>query len=423
MPHLEPQPLPQPWFDLGQILDEERILTHFQPLVSVNGGRVVGVEALARGLHPQTGELIPPDQLFRAAAREGRLVALDRLCRRTAMQTFASLPCRAAPPVLFLNFEASLLDQGVLNSGILHRMTLEAGLEPNRVVIEVVESRVRDQAALECFAKSYRDRGFLLALDDVGSGHSNLERLAALQPDVIKIDRSLITDLDREFYKQEVTRSLVNLAQRVGALVVGEGVERQEEAVLALALGVDLLQGFFLARPGPLVGELEGVCRAQMKKVADGYRRLTMDRYFQRKRQSEQFLETCAEIAEQLAGAPPTELDRRLDRVMDTCHGLECLYVLNSRGRQISETVCHPSRLKGHRQAIFQPAPRGRDQSLKSYYLLLKAGQERYVSEPYISQASGNLCVTVSLWFNGAKGNRMIICADFPLPGTVPVPA
>ena len=88
-----------------------------------------------------------------------------------------------------------------------------------------------------------------MVLDDVGAGHSNLDRIPLFRPDVIKIDRSLITGVDGDFYKQETFKSLVSLSRRIGALVVAEGIETEAEAVTALELGADLLQGFFLGRP------------------------------------------------------------------------------------------------------------------------------------------------------------------------------
>ena len=94
-----------------------------------------------------------------------------------------------------------------------------------------------------------RSRGFLIVLDDVGSGHSNLDRIPFIKPDLLKVDRTLIARIDTDYHKRGTLKSLVDLGRKIGALVVAEGVETEGEAMVALELGADLLQGLCLGRP------------------------------------------------------------------------------------------------------------------------------------------------------------------------------
>jgi len=399
--------------DLAELIARESVTIHFQPLVTMRSQNILGVEALMRGVHPVTGELVPPGLLFcRASGDDQTLIDLDRLCRKKALEAFRELRARHPSLVLSLNFEAALLDKGVVGSGHLLRQVRQAGLEPNAVIIEIVESRVGDVAALERFVDQHRDYGFLLALDDLGSGHSNLERIALIRPDVLKIDRSLISGLDRHWYKQEVTRSLLNLAGKIGALVVAEGVEREAEALLALEMGVDILQGYYLSQPGPGLERME-TCRRRIGQLAARYRGYTVRKIAAKKAKHRVYDEVVRALAKSLSGSGRREIDLRLGELIGLHPALECLYVLDEAGRQISETVCEARKLAAQRRRIFWPAARGQDQSLKSYYLLLKAGLEKYTSDPYISLASGNLCITISTWFTGQDGRRFVLCADF----------
>ena len=109
--------------------------------------------------------------------------------------------------------------------------------------MEFLEARLEDVGRFGALADALREHGFLVVLDDVGAGHSNLDRIPLFRPDVIKVDRSLISGVGDDFYKQETLKSLVNLSRRIGALVVAEGIETDAEAIVALELGVDLLQG------------------------------------------------------------------------------------------------------------------------------------------------------------------------------------
>ncbi|HVM33322.1 MAG TPA: EAL domain-containing protein, partial [bacterium] len=166
-----------PKFDLAEIIEGEHLTPYFQPIVSVKNNSIVGYEGLARGVMPHTHQMIPPLALFAEAARRGLTLELDRLCRKQVFGMFKSIQARRPERLLSVNFEASVLDQGVQGSGNIIRQVEEAGLNPQSIIIEIIESNVEELEALEKFIATYRDFGFLIALDDVGAGHSNLNRI------------------------------------------------------------------------------------------------------------------------------------------------------------------------------------------------------------------------------------------------------
>jgi EAL domain-containing protein (putative c-di-GMP-specific phosphodiesterase class I) len=398
--------------NLAGVIEQESVVIHFQPLVAARTRTVTGVEALARGVDPVSGRMISPGELFAAADSDELLIHLDRLCRYKAMQAFAQAQNADSPMILSLNFEASLLDKGVLGSGHMVNLARQIGLDPSHIVIEIVETRVSDTQALQHFVAAHKSYGFLLALDDVGSGHSSLERIALLQPDIIKVDRSLVSGLDHHYHKREVTNSLIKLGHKIGALVVAEGVETQTEALLVLEMGADILQGFHFSRPQPsLIPDAR--CRQMIRETTQAFKEYMVRKIAAQKAKHGIFKAVTDDIARHLEGAPRDRYDEMLDRLIAAYPELECLYILDEEGTQISQTVCDQAKLNCHRRAVFWPAAKHSDQSLKRYYLLLAAGLERFVSEPYISQASGNFCVTISFWFGDHKGRRLILCADF----------
>jgi EAL domain-containing protein (putative c-di-GMP-specific phosphodiesterase class I) len=407
---------------LKLILREQSVVIHFQPQVAARSQDVMGLEALCRGIDPRDGRVISPKELFALATSDRLLIDLDRLCRRKAMEAFREINGADGGLLLSLNFEAALLDKGVRGSGHIINLTRQLNLDPRRIIIEIVESKVRDLAALERFVADHKDYGFLLALDDLGSGHSNLERVAIIKPDVIKIDRSLISGLDHHYHHQEVTRALLGLSHKIGALVVAEGVETEGEALAALELGVDVMQGFFFARPAPGQDSL-AQCQRRMRQVASRFRGYALEKIAAKQTKRGIFEAVAEGIAREVARLTSPELDGHLAGLLSEHPYLECLYVLDAEGIQISGTVCDPEKLDTKRRAIFWPAPKGSDQSLKRYYLLLKAGLERYVSEPYISLASGKLCLTVSCWFLDRDRRRCILCADFTSEPAAPAEA
>ena len=179
---------------IQEIIEREWISTAFHSLVSIKRKALLGVEALSRCTAP--GEDIPPQELFRMAAEAGCLLELDRLCRRKALEAFAPIHAQNRGLILSLNVDGHSIDSDIARSGFLLHTVKACGINPNNVLIEIVESRARDTDALADFVTHYRKNGFLIALDDVGVGHSNLDRIPLLRPDVLKLDRSLVSGVD-----------------------------------------------------------------------------------------------------------------------------------------------------------------------------------------------------------------------------------
>jgi EAL domain-containing protein (putative c-di-GMP-specific phosphodiesterase class I) len=122
--------------------------------------------------------------------------------------------------------------------------------DPSRVVIEITErTAIKDYPKFRERLKAFRAQGYRFAVDDAGSGYAGLGSIANLEPDFIKLDISLINAIDSNFIKQNLVESMVKFANDHGAQVIAEGVERSEEFETVKALGVHLVQGFFLHRP------------------------------------------------------------------------------------------------------------------------------------------------------------------------------
>jgi EAL domain-containing protein (putative c-di-GMP-specific phosphodiesterase class I) len=235
---------------LAELLCGDRLVSHFQPIVrATDPTAVFGHECLVRGLTPNGG-LVPPRDLFTAARGAGMLSHLDRAARQTAIRSAARA---GAGGHLFVNFNASSLHA----PGYCLRHTVEAvaeaGLDPARMVFEVVEDEeVRDTGWLVEALRVYRWAGFGVALDDVGAGYNSLNLLAHLRPDFVKLDMGLVRGVDRDRYKARVAGKMLELARDLGVRAVVEGVETPGEWEWARSAGADFLQGYLFARPAPL---------------------------------------------------------------------------------------------------------------------------------------------------------------------------
>ena len=217
----------------------DRLWMAYQPIVRLSDQSITGYEALVRSREPA---LPHPGALFDAAERLRATRELGRVIRRATPTPFleGDVPFR-----LFFNLHVRDLEDETLydTDAPLARMA-------DRVVLEITERAALDEVhdAAGCVAR-LRDMGFSIAVDDLGAGYAGLNSFAELEPDVVKLDMTLVRDVETSPTKQKVVRSITTLCADMGMEVVAEGVETTEELEALRELGCDLFQGYFFARP------------------------------------------------------------------------------------------------------------------------------------------------------------------------------
>jgi diguanylate cyclase (GGDEF)-like protein len=217
----------------------------FQPIFDLRNGAPRGYEGLIRPM-PGSG-FADPGELFAAAEAVGRTVELDLACMATAIAGFAS---RRLPGSLTLNVSPRTLESDDFTVRGLVQMLDRHGLASNRVVLELTErAAIEDMDRLIRAVEACRAAGMRLAADDVGAGNAGLRLLSQLRFDIVKIDLSLVQGGAVRSTSQEVVRTLKDLADRWGALVIAEGVETPEQLEFVRSLGIRAGQGYLLGRP------------------------------------------------------------------------------------------------------------------------------------------------------------------------------
>lgn len=239
----------------------------FQPIIETRSGEVFGFEALARILGSTCFNNIA--DLFPFAEKIGQLYPIETLCRRQAITSFSKVSQNKE--MLFLNINPQVLIDPEFASGHTRKLLSEQGLAPTDVVLEITErSAIEDFSTFRDALDHYRSQGYLIALDDVGAGYSSLQSVAELHPDFLKIDRSLIQGVNADPIKWALLETFVTFSKRIGCRIIAEGVETAEEMRTVVQLGVDYVQGFFVARP---TFERESINPAVME-ILDPKRRL-----------------------------------------------------------------------------------------------------------------------------------------------------
>lgn len=234
--------------ELFELVIEGQIYSVYEPIVEVETRTVFGYEALARG--PEGTELHSPATLFQRATEEDLLFQLDCLCRQRGLDGARDLPGDAK---LFLNVRPTSIHDPSFRADSVERTLERCQLSPSDVVFEISEQESIGNFEIFREVRDYYGKlGFQIALDDTGAGYASLEAVMELSPEFIKMDRAFVAGIDQDPSRQELLRALQSLAQRIGASMIGEGLDTLEELETLGELGIAYGQGWLFGKPHPL---------------------------------------------------------------------------------------------------------------------------------------------------------------------------
>jgi EAL domain-containing protein (putative c-di-GMP-specific phosphodiesterase class I)/CheY-like chemotaxis protein/GGDEF domain-containing protein len=229
--------------ELRDIIRRKRVTTLFQPIVRAKDSTVFGYEILTRG--PAGSSFRNSDMLF-SFAREAKLAwALEAIALEGALKRLKQVDLLDRK--FLLNLEAEMFEESEFR---IHEMVSFFSEHRGHFVFELTErAAIADYAVFRELLNEFRDKGIEVAIDDAGSGYASLEAIAALAPDYLKITKSLVSTLADEPIKQDLVKMLIELAGKINAKTLAEGIETQEEYETCRDLGIDLIQGYYFAHP------------------------------------------------------------------------------------------------------------------------------------------------------------------------------
>ncbi|HHP7229481.1 MAG TPA: EAL domain-containing protein, partial [Xenococcaceae cyanobacterium] len=235
---------------LVEMLTAARITSHFQPIVSIQDtSQIYGYESLLRGIDAQ-GNLVSPGAILDVATDSGLLPQVDRAARLSAI---AQASKHQIQERIFINFAPTAVYDPVFCLRTTVEAIQQANITPDRIVFEVVESNhPQDLSHLKNVLHYYRDAGFLVALDDLGSGYSSLNLLHQLRPDFLKLDMELTRNVHQDTYKALITEKILEIAHQLEIKTVAEGIECLEELHWLQQRGATFAQGYLIAKPSEI---------------------------------------------------------------------------------------------------------------------------------------------------------------------------
>lgn len=396
--------------EIKSILNNSVIDVKFQPIMSIATKSIIGFDGISLGAKVDDN-FLDLEKLFEVANQEDSLIDLDRLIRERIVEDFNKIP-GSSDRLLFISIDMSVIEKHV-GSGIIFDLVNRFNIDPKNVVLEIFENNISDIDVLKQFINSYRSKGFLVALA-IGSGFANLDKISHVEPDVIKISEAITKDIAEDFYKQEIFKSLINLSKKISAMVIADGINLEEQAIIAMELGADMLQGNFFGGYDTVNKGLLKSTEQFVNQFGTRYRKYKEEQVEFEKGRQLQYKEFVDNVIKELTLVTEKSFDSKLHELVNKYDAFECVYVLDANGIQITDTATHLKNILSQKALIFKPAKKGTDHSLKKYYYFLNnLGLNKYVTDAYISSASGNLCITISEKFITTDKNEYIICIDF----------
>ena len=232
------------WFP--EFLSHGVMTPHFQPIIDLSDGKAYGREALVRG---KMGTLeLGGGELMAAAEAHDALFSFDSRARAAALEI--GLPLLPDGELLFVNIDPRAVLDIESSLRTTWPVVLRMGADPSRICLELIRpERTADRDLLKSLVNAHRERGALVALDNLSGGMESLSLLDSLRPDIGKIDRAMTAGIQHSPARRRLVAALVEFAHEQGCRVVAEGIERVDEFEAMLELGVDLGQGYYFGQP------------------------------------------------------------------------------------------------------------------------------------------------------------------------------
>ena len=382
-----------------------QLTSAFQPIFSLVHRKPVGYEALLRARTAQGAPVSPP-QVFSMADGGAELTRLDRLCRVLHVRNFQS--ANVENSWLFLNINPEVVVHGKNYGAFFSEMLERHAFPAHRVVVEVLEDSIRDESLLTEAVEYYRQLGCLVAIDDFGSGHSNFERIWRVAPDIVKLDRSVILQALSNKKARRVLPSLVSLLHETGGLVLMEGVETQEEALVSMDADIDFVQGYYFGRPAAIT-DAKPAAGCPLTDLCDKFKAMVTQEAKAPRARIATCMAAFKQSADMLKAGIP--LERACAALLSKTGALRC-YLLDGEGEQVSANLTPPSSAAptDPRFAVLTGGIGARWFRRTYFRRAIFQRGEVQMSRPYLSLTGIHMCVTLSIALECAGATRVFCC-------------
>lgn len=383
-----------------------QLRSHYQPIFSLSHRRAVGYEALVRPVDAQ-GQALSPLTLFSSVHCDEDLIFLDRLCRNIHVRNF--LAAQDPDTWLFLNINPRVVVRAGQTAPFFQALLDQYQIPASRIVVEILENEIADEGQLAETVSYYASLGCLVAIDDFGAGYSNFDRIWRLGPDLVKLDRTMLVQASTHARVRRVLPTLVSLLHETGCVTLIEGVETEEEALIATDSGIDLVQGYFFGRPAA-ASHTGAKSEAQLPDLCTRFRNRYSDTRAREDNELKPYITDFKNCASLLS--LDSSLHDASDNFLRRSRALRC-YLIDAEGRQVGPNILS-ERAARKSDARFKPLANvsNASWSRRPYFRRAVADPGRIqISRPYLSISDAQMCITLSVTVD-RNGARLVYCAD-----------
>lgn len=395
---------------IRDIINDELIEIYFQPIVSIRTKKVYGFESLTRCTYK--GEVIPPDRLFDLAKKENLSFELDVMTRNKAIKKFSEYYKKDNNLILFLNFESTLINNtGFIEKNSKFVQTIkELEIPFINFVLEIKEDEITNTKSLKKFSQFYKNLGFSIALDDFGTGSSTFDRVNLIKPNIIKIDKSLFNNIENNQVNKEIVKAISKMCHNIGIRVLAEGVEEQQTVLIAMKMGINIYQGYYFSKPQVQFDDIENsYIISKIVEIGNTFRTNTINTIKNKRKVIEEHNLLSKLLIDKITNI--NECSEIIKNELLLNKKIEAIYIIDEQ----SSKQIHDTFILGDLNVHFRPSKEGEEHYLKDYYYItLESKKGMFLSNKYISYATGSICKTFAKKFT--KNNiNYILCLDLVL--------
>lgn len=394
------------------IIKNESVDMLMQVILSPQEDFAVGVEALARGIDPNTNKSINPNELFEQAKKYGLSIDLDKICVKKALQEFTHIYQKNKNTLLFINIEHSFISY-LITSDYLIECANYYNIPYDNIVIDISNFDICSVSEMEAFIEKYRAKGFYMSIDDIGKDYCNLDKIILINPDIIKINYLLLKRLESEQYRKSLPKFISKIAHEMGIVVVAKGIENDDDFIHSVELGAQFVQGYFISKPIKLSSsKIDDIILNTKKKD-------NLKEYFF-KEQTDSTRNTVTKlinfmdkVQQEIDGVVLGHEEEYVERIFNEYFYIENCWILDMNGIQISDAYINKDNFSTRNSSIFNISKKNMDFSKREIYLrLVNTILDIWVTKPFNSLLTNNVCLGVSKYIIDSKGNKYILCLN-----------
>lgn len=383
--------------DIDRIIETSSVEILMQPILAPSKEFAVGIEALTRGVDLESGDIFSPAHLFKAAEVQDKVVELESFLIQKAIEEYSDFYKENPESLLFINIGMKILDYCV-DQKIIEKELAKYQIPYSNLVFDLKNIDLNNIDVVNRFTEHYQRKGCAISIDDIGSDYCNLDKIVLVNPDIIKINASLINKLENPTYRSYLLQFIGYISNKLGIVVVAKGIETRVDLVDSINSGAHFIQGYYIAKPVP-VRELDIQKNIlEMSQLVDVKQELDDSYLDQNRIIMGKLLRTVKEIKKSLDLNQMDDEDYVNENIFFKYAYIENIWILDEKGIQKMDSISNYINYQPRNASIFQIYKKGSDFSKKELFQQIRdTFLDAWLTKPFISLLTNNVCVSVSV--------------------------